>query len=60
MRKTDASLNDIVQTPMFVTNVNDWPGAAKAHSEYFGDSHRATPMIEISRLMTPINESRWS
>lgn len=48
-----ASLDDVVRTRMFVTNIEHWADIARAHEEAFGGVMPATSMVEVSRLIDP-------
>ena len=51
--KAGASLENVVRTRMFVTDIELWPEIARAHQEAFGDIAPATSMVEVSRLIDP-------
>jgi enamine deaminase RidA (YjgF/YER057c/UK114 family) len=46
-----ASLRDVVRTRIFVTDINRWEDAARAHAEYFGDIRPANTLVEVSTLV---------
>jgi len=46
-----ASLEDVVRTRMFVTDVSRWQEYGRAHGEFFGAILPATTMVEVRRLI---------
>lgn len=53
LEQAGASLNDVVRTRMFVTDISLWEEYGKAHSEYFGNIKPCTSMIEVKGLIAP-------
>tara|TARA_Y100000588_G_C13718027_1_gene695994 strand:+ start:47 stop:436 length:390 start_codon:yes stop_codon:yes gene_type:complete len=51
LEKAGATLEHVVRTRIFVTNIEQWETIGKAHQEYFGDIKPCTTMVEVSRLI---------
>ena len=48
-----ATLEDVVRTRLFVTDIGRWEEAADAHAEAFGAHPPAAAMVEVARLIAP-------
>ena len=48
-----ASLENVVRTRMFVTDISRWEEYGRAHKEYFDKIMPATTMVEVSKLIDP-------
>ncbi len=46
-----ASLADVVQTRMYVTDISRWQEYGRAHGEFFGEVRPAATMIEVAALI---------
>ena len=46
-----ASLEDVVRTRMFVTDISRWEAFGRAHREAFGENPPTTSMVEVSSLI---------
>lgn len=46
-----ATLENVVRTRMFVTDISRWEEYGRAHGEFFAEIMPATTMVEVSRLI---------
>ena len=53
LERAGVSLQDVIRTRMFVTDIARYAEAARAHREVFADFPPATSMIEVRRLIHP-------
>ncbi|HLF76273.1 MAG TPA: RidA family protein [Dehalococcoidia bacterium] len=53
LQAAGAALTDVVRTRMFVTNIDRWEDASRAHRDVFADILPACTLVEVSRLASP-------
>ena len=54
LQALDATLETVVRTRMFVTDISRWEEYGKAHGEFFSEILPATTMVEVSNLINPL------
>ncbi|RKY90907.1 MAG: RidA family protein [Ignavibacteriae bacterium] len=53
INEAGGSLEDIIRTRIYVTNIDDWSAIGKAHGEFFRNIKPATTMVEVKSLIDP-------
>ena len=53
LEEAGGTLNHVVRTRIYVTDISKWDLVAKAHQEVFGNIRPATSMVEVKSLISP-------
>jgi enamine deaminase RidA (YjgF/YER057c/UK114 family) len=53
INEAGGSLEDVIRTRIYVTNIDDWSAIGKAHGEVFRNIKPATTMVEVKSLIDP-------
>ncbi|WP_242916130.1 RidA family protein [Pontibacter liquoris] len=48
-----ATLQDVIRTRIFVTDISQWEAVGRAHGEVFQSIKPATTMVQVSALINP-------
>lgn len=51
LEQLGGTVQQVVRTRMFVTNIKKWAEVGRAHGEIFGDTRPATSMVQVSALI---------
>lgn len=53
INEAGGSLEDVIRTRIYVTNIKNWSAIGKAHGEFFRNIKPATTMVEVKSLIDP-------
>ena len=53
LERAGFTMNDIVRTRIFLTDISRWEEVGRAHGEVFGDVRPATTMVQVAALIDP-------
>jgi len=53
LHQAGATLEDVIRTRVFVTDISQWEAIGRAHGEFFHTIKPASSMIEVKALISP-------
>jgi enamine deaminase RidA (YjgF/YER057c/UK114 family) len=53
LERLGLTLDHVVRTRIYVTDIARWEEVGRAHAEFFGAVHPATSMVGVTRLVDP-------
>lgn len=51
LHELGATLQHVIRTRMYVTNIDEWEAVGSVHGKYFSNIQPTTTMVEVSRLI---------
>lgn len=53
IEEAGGSLNDVIRTRIYLTNIELWEEAARAHGEFFSEIRPTSTFVEVKGLINP-------
>lgn len=53
LKELNSSLDDVIRTRIYTTDISRWEEIGKAHGEYFRKIKPVSTMVEVSKLVSP-------
>lgn len=53
LTKLGATMKDVVETRIYLCDMDQWETVGRVHGNIFGDIRPATVMVEVARLISP-------
>jgi enamine deaminase RidA (YjgF/YER057c/UK114 family) len=54
LAKAGATLDHVVRTRLFVTDISAWEEIGRVHKEYFAKAFPASVIVEVAKLIDPL------
>ncbi len=51
LKRVESSLDDVIRTRMYVTDISQWEEVGKAHAYFFKNTKPVATMVEVSKLI---------